>query len=129
MLCAKWKLVTNGGCEIIVVADKNTSSVAAAVDISFIPIWGLHKMRIIYKLLLLLRWLLLSLRLRRLLSIENSLGLRNLRITATLLFNSREICMLLWLLNVGNVRKVARYLNLFEGQKASLVVFSCRQCC
>ena len=110
MLCANWKLVTNGSCEIIVVADKNTSSVAAAVDISFIPIWGLHKMRIIYKLLLLLRWLLLSLRLRRLLSIENSLGLRNLRITATLLFNSREICMLLWLLNVGNVRKVARYL-------------------
>ena len=90
------------------VADKNTSSVAAVI--SFIPIWGLHKMRIIYKLLLLLRWLLLSLRLRRLLSIENSLGLRNLRITATLLFNSREICMLLWLLNVGNVRKVARYL-------------------
>ena len=88
MLCANWKLVTNGGCEIIVVADKNTSSVAAAVDISFIPIWGLHKMRIIYKLLLLLRWLLLSLRLRRLLSIENSLGLRNLRITATLLFSS-----------------------------------------
>ena len=30
----------------IVVADQNTSSVAAVVDISFIPTWGLHKMRI-----------------------------------------------------------------------------------
>ena len=54
MLCADYKFVENSGCQIIVVADKNTSSVAVAVDISFIPIWGLQKMRIIYKLLLLL---------------------------------------------------------------------------